>query len=149
MELTRRLPRLPERRLLTATGGLACGKTYYYKIKAVGTGSKEKISGYSKVVSGKPVPAKPSVTLASGKSKQVKVSWKKISGASGYEIYYSTKKDGSYKKAKTITSGKTVTYTQKKLKSGKKYYYSVRAYRTVNGKKVYGSYSAVKSVKVK
>lgn len=132
-----------------SNGGLACGKTYYYKIKAVGTGSKEKISGYSKVVSGKPVPAKPSVTLASGKSKQVKVSWKKISGASGYEIYYSTKKDGSYKKAKTITSGKTVTYTQKKLKSGKKYYYRVRAYRTVNGKKVYGSYSAVKSVKVK
>ncbi len=145
------------KKLATVTGektsytnsGLSCGKTYYYKIKAVGTGSKTKTSGYSNVVSGKPAPAKPSVTVASSKSKQVKVSWKKISGASGYEVYYSTKKNGSYKKAGTITKAKTVTYTQKKLKSGKTYYYKVRAYRTVNGKKVYGSYSTVKSVKVK
>ena len=37
----------------------------------------------------------------------------------------------------------------KKLKKGKRYYFKVRAYRTVNGKKVYSSYSAVKSVRVK
>ena len=36
----------------------------------------------------------------------------------------------------------------KKLKK-KKYYVQVRAYRTVNGKKIYGDWSKVKSVKVK
>ena len=39
-------------------------------------------------------------------------------------------------------------YTIKKLKK-KKYYVQVRAYRTVNGKKIYGDWSKVKSVKVK
>ena len=38
--------------------------------------------------------------------------------------------------------------TIKKLKK-KKYYVQVRAYRTVNGKKIYGDWSKVKSVKVK
>lgn len=37
----------------------------------------------------------------------------------------------------------------KKLTSNKTYYYKVRAYRTENGKRVYNSYSKVKSVKVK
>ena len=50
---------------------------------------------------------------------------------------------------KTIKSGKTVKFVNKKLKKGKKYYFKVRAYRTVSGKKVYGSYSAVKAAKAK
>ena len=39
--------------------------------------------------------------------------------------------------------------TLKKLKSGKKYYVRVKAYKTVDGKKLYGATSSVKSVKVK
>ena len=55
----------------------------------------------------------------------------------------------SLKKAK-VKNIKTNTpkYTIKKLKK-KKYYVQVRAYRTVNGKKIYGDWSKVKSVKVK
>ena len=48
-----------------------------------------------------------------------------------------------------IKKGSTVSYTDSRLKSKKNYYYKVRAYRTVNGKNVYGSYSAVKKVKTK
>lgn len=130
------------------SGGLTSGKTYYYKLKAVGMKSEQVTSDYSKKVSAKPVPEKATVTLKAGK-KQAAVSWKKVAGASGYEVFYCTKKDGSYKKVKTVTKGGMVKYTHKKLKSGRTYYYKVRAYRTVNGKKVYGSYSSVKSVKVK
>lgn len=58
-------------------------------------------------------------------------------------VYQSTKKGSGYNKVKTIKKGNTVSYTTKKLKKNKKYYYKVRAYRTVNGKKVYGAYSSV------
>lgn len=69
-----------------------------------------------------------------------------MKNAHGYEIYRSTKKKSGYKK---ITDTKKTSYKNKKLKSKKKYYYKVRAYRIVNGKKYYSSYSSVKSVKVK
>lgn len=48
-----------------------------------------------------------------------------------------------------VKSNKTVRKTISKLASGKKYYVKVRAYRTINGKKYYGNYSAVKAMKVK
>ncbi len=128
--------------------GLTSGTTCYYKLRAVGTKSEQVTGEFSKKVSAKPVPQKAAVTLKAGK-KQAAVSWEKVAGASGYEICCSTKKDGNYKKIKTVTKGSTVKYTHRKLKSGRTYYYKVRAYRTVNGKKVYGSYSSVKSVKVK
>lgn len=125
------------------------GKTYYYKVKAkVALENTTKESGYSKAVSGKAVPAKTTVRTALKNSK-VKVSWKKVSGANGYEIVRSTKKDKGYKKIKTIRKGSAKTYTDSKTKSGKTYYYKIRAYRNVNGKKVYGAYSKVVSRKVK
>ena len=125
------------------------GKTYYYKMKSVVETNKVLKSGYSKVKSAKCVPATPSVSLKSSTKKQMKVSWKKVSGASGYEIYRATSKSGKYTKVTTIKKGSTTNYTDKKLTSGKTYYYKVRAYRTVDGKKVYSSYSDIKSKKVK
>lgn len=124
------------------------GKTYYYKMKTVVKLNKEEKSGYSKVKSVKCVPAKPTVTLKAG-SKKITISWKKVSGANGYEIYRAASKKGTYKKVTTIKKGTTVTYTNKKLTKGKKYYYKVRAYRTANGKKVYSGYSEIESVKAK
>ncbi len=125
------------------------GKTYYYKVKAkVALENTTKESGYSKAVSGKAVPAKTTVKTAL-KNNKVKVSWKKVSGANGYEIVRSTQKDKGYKKIKTIKKGSVKTYTDSKTKSGKTYYYKIRAYRNVNGKKVYGAYSKVVSRKVK
>ena len=89
--------------------------------------------------------SKPKVTLKRGKKYAV-IKYKKVKNAHGYEIYRSNKKKSGYKKVATT---KKTSYKNKKLKSRKKYYYKVRAYRTVNGQKYYSSYSAVKSVKVK
>lgn len=58
-----------------------------------------------------------------------------------------TVKDGS-KPLKKDTDY-TVSYKNTKLKKGKTYYYKVRAYRMVDGKKIYGAYSSVESVKMK
>ncbi|MEY8392259.1 glycoside hydrolase family 3 N-terminal domain-containing protein [Lachnospiraceae bacterium 45-W7] len=84
---------------------------------------------------------------ASGKKKSIAVSWKKISDAEGYEISYATK--SNFKKAKKVSVGKKVSSTVKKLKAKQKYYVRVRAYKKVDGKKIYTQYSNVKTVKTK
>lgn len=128
---------------------LATGTTYYYKVRAYRTVDKKKVySSYSSVVSAKPVLKTPSVKLTLG-SKKATIKWEKISGASGYEVYRATSKSGKYSKIKTITKNSTVSYVNSSLTKNKTYYYKVRAYRTVNGKKIYSSYSVAKSVKVK
>ena len=128
---------------------LATGTTYYYKVRAYRTVDKKKVySSYSSIVSAKPVLKTPSVKLTSG-SKKATIKWEKISGASGYEVYRATSKSGKYSKIKTITKNSTVSYVNSSLTKNKTYYYKVRAYRTVNGKKIYSSYSVAKSVKVK
>lgn len=77
------------------------------------------------------------------KGKKAKVTLKKIKGVNGYQIKYSTSK--KFKKATTKTT-KKITYTIKKLSKNKKYYIKARAYRLVNKKKYYGSWSKVKKV---
>ena len=80
---------------------------------------------------------------------KLKVSYKKISGAKGYQITYSTSKKFSKKTTKTIYS-KSTAKTLSKLKKGKKYYVKVRAYKLDStGERVYGKYSKVKRLKLK
>lgn len=86
-----------------------------------------------------------SVKTTAGKKKAT-VSWKKVSGATGYQVSRATSKTGTYKTVKTTTSLK---FTNTSLTSKKTYYYKVRAYKTINGVKYYGKWSTVKSVKVK
>ena len=126
------------------------GKTYYYKIKTVvKTQNGEQTSGFSNVKSAKAVPAKTTLKAKASDAKNVKLTWSKVKGVSGYEIYRSNSKDGKYSKVKTISKGSTTSYKNGKLKKSTTYYYKIRAYRKVNGKKVYGSYSSVVSVKTK
>lgn len=91
-------------------------------------------------------PSKPVITSVSNKSRQkLVITWKKVKGAKGYELYRRTGKKGSYKKLKVIKSGSTLKYTNSKLKKGTVYYYKIRAYKyDAKGKKVYGGWSAVK-----
>lgn len=82
--------------------------------------------------------------------KRMTVSWKKDTKATGYQLTYAqNKKFTKGKKNVTISKNKTVKKTVKKLKSKKTYYVKVRAYKKVGSKKLYGAYSAVKSVKIK
>ena len=94
-------------------------------------------------------PAKVKITKAKNvKTKKLTVKWKKTSKAKGYQIQIATNKKFT-KGKKTKTLSKT-TYSFKKLKKNKYYYVRVRAYvYDSNHKKVYGSWSAVKKVKIK
>ena len=128
---------------------LTAGSTYKFKVRPyTKTEDGTTIWGaYSSVFSTATKTAKPTlktVTLSSGK---VTLAWNNVSGESGYEIYYSTSKNGTYKKMASVAANKT-SYTSSKLTAGKTYYFKVRAYKTVGDDKVYSAFSDVKSVKI-
>ena len=67
----------------------------------------------------------------------------------GFQVRYATTKkfkSGTYKTV-TLTSKSATSKALTKLKAGKTYYVKVRAYKTVDGKKIYSSWSKVKSAK--
>ena len=78
----------------------------------------------------------------------VKISWKKVSNATGYEVYRSTKQKSGFKKIKTLKGVKKVSLINGKLKRNKTYYYKVCAYKTVGKKKIYSNYSGVYKIKM-
>ncbi len=129
--------------------GLATGKTYYYKVQAFsGTGASLLRGGISPAKSA--APALNKAVLGKTKrtsAKKASLQWKKTAGASGCLVYRSTSKKGTYRLVKTIKSGKKLTYTDTGLKKNRSYYYKIKAYRTVNGKRKTGAFSAAKQVK--
>ena len=84
--------------------------------------------------------AKTNVTIKQRTATTVTLSMSKVSGAHGYSIYRSTSNNGKYTLVANVAS---TTYKDTERKSTSAYYYKVRAYKTVNGKKVYSSYSNV------
>ncbi len=119
----------------TATGtnytdkssSLSAGATYYYTVQAYAKNEDEySISDYN--TTGLKVVYRPIPSLSSASTSQsgaTKVSWKKATGASGYAVYRKPA-NGSWSRIKTTTD---TSYTDTaKLKSGKTYYYTVRAY---------------------
>ncbi len=125
----------------------ACGKAVI-TIKAAGNSNYK---AATKKVTVTVAPKK--MTLSSVKSsakKTLTVKWKRDKKADGYQIQYSTNK--KFKGAKTVDIKKnrtTSTKIKKKLKAGKRYYVRLRAYKKSGKSKICGSYSKVKSVKVK
>lgn len=87
------------------------------------------------------------LSKATGAKRSIKVKWSKQKG-DGYEVQYSTSR--SFAKKKTVTkSASTTSKNLKKLKSGTKYYVRVRVYKKIDGKKIYSSWSNVKTAKTK
>ena len=92
--------------------------------------------------------SKPSLSLKKSSSAAVKLSWDRNTAADGYCIYRSTSKSGSYKKVKTISKNNIVTWSDKKIKGGKTYYYKMRSYVKASTGNTYSGYSKVLRVKV-
>lgn len=114
---------------------------YRYFVQAV---NKDDLGVNSAILKTATKPTKPGLTAKSNGCDAV-LTWKKVTGASGYEIYMKKGKDGTFKKLdSTSASG----YTAKNLNGGNTYYFKVRAYVKVDSKKIYSDFSSTKSVKI-
>lgn len=92
-------------------------------------------------------PGKASIKAAKNTGKKkMQVVWNTVDGAEGYQIAYGLK--SNFKGAKKINAKKSSVII-KKLRKKKTYYVRVRAYKTVNGQKLYGAWSSKKKVKIK
>lgn len=129
---------------------LSPGTSYEFMVKAYGKSEWGAVlstdAGIVKVKTKLATPKISSLT-SSSKGKAV-IKWSDISGEVGYQVYYSTSKDGTYKKYGSYKDGK-LKATVSGLRSGKKYYFKVRAYDKTNNKAVFSSFSSIKSVKIK
>ena len=121
-------------------------RTIYYNHKGPGT-AKIKFTGIGQYTGSLErsfviVPKAPSLKAQAGrKSITVSSSSAKVSG---YQISYSLSRNKNFR---TVTTGKK--YKIKNLKSKKTYYIKVRAYKTVQGRKIYSSYSKLIKIRVK
>lgn len=125
------------------------GRTnFYYKVCGYKLVSgKQVVCASSSIVNMTRKPDATRLTVKAGKGKAT-VKMSKVVGATGYELYMSTSKNGKYKKIATVTKAKSVT--KKGLKKGKKYYFKAKVITKSDSKKKFiSAYSAAKSVKIK
>jgi predicted nucleic-acid-binding Zn-ribbon protein len=82
--------------------------------------------------------AKTSITSIANTSSGIKLTWKKISGATGYIVYRKTASSSKWTKVKTITKAATVSYTDKAVKSknGQKYVYKIETYKVTDSSSI-------------
>ena len=108
---------------------------------------------YTYTLSYRPTFSNTAVTKVTAAKKALKLTWKKASGSSGYQIQYSLYKNMKGAKTVTVSNAGTTSRTIKSLKSGKRYYVRVRSYKKVKvggkTKTYYGKWSGVKNAKVK
>ncbi len=127
---------------------VAFNSKYYYKVRARGAKGEKSLNSYA-------ASAKASLSRVNGfkgentASNKIKLSWDKVNGANGYTIYRASSINGEYKAVVRVTKGTTLTWTNSSLTHGRTYYYKVRAYRNVNGQRIYGDYCDIIAVKAR
>ena len=122
--------------------GLNAGEIYTYKMRAfmITEDGRKVFGAYSDEYTVAVMPESPAgIVLTKTGTGSLKMSWEAVNGAAGYQIWMAEGADGSYKIIKSVTDGST-TYTKKDLAPGTTYYFKIRAYTEVNGKKTFGAY---------
>ncbi|MFP3156366.1 hypothetical protein LQZ18_18460 [Lachnospiraceae bacterium ZAX-1] len=94
--------------------------------------------------------SKPKISkITKNNTTTITVSWGEISGATEYQVWRATSKNGTYTKLKTVKGLASTSYKDKKAIPGKAYYYKIRAcstnYKGIYGITVQSPYSAIKS----
>ena len=131
--------------------GLSAGKTYKYKVRSYirnADGTKS-YGAFSAVLNATTKLRTPNVKVVSNAKGQARISWSKVSGASGYEIYYKKSSGAKYKKLKTVNNPNIRVCTVRGMKSGDRAYFRIRAFRKNGSKKVYSSLNPLKVITVK
>ena len=123
----------------------SAGYAYYYKVKAISNVKSTANSSYSTVVKATCHCAKPVVKIALTQKGDPKLTWNAVAGASKYEVYRSTSKNGTYTKMFTTTNR---SYTNTNARAGTTYYYKVKAVSRVRST-ADSSFSAIKSIRAR
>ncbi|MGN0151437.1 MAG: leucine-rich repeat protein [Wujia sp.] len=107
------------------------GKTYYYKVAAYSGDTRSSQSVNRKVT----YVGTTTISGAVNASNGITLTWKRVSGATKYEIYRKASGASKYSRVKTITSGSTVKWTDTRAAgNGKTYqYYIVACKGSVKG----------------
>lgn len=128
---------------------LETGKTYYYQVRAYKSNSvKNGVASFSKAQKVWTIKQVVLSQITSDSKNQVTLGWKKVSKADGYAIYRSGKSNSGFEKIAVVSSGETLTYTDKDVTSGNTYYYKIAATYKIKGSAGRGSYSNVAQVPV-
>lgn len=130
--------------------GLTSGKTYKYKVRSFirrADGTRA-YGSFSTVISATTKLKTPTVKAASTGKNKARIRWSKVTGATGYQIYYSKSATKGFKKLKT-TKNTVRTLNIKGLSSGQRYFFRVRAYKRVGSKNIYSNYNSLKAITVK
>ena len=123
------------------------GLQYFYRVRAYRTvgGENQIACTVSNTASAKTKLSTTKFTkVSAGSNKSVTFTWKKADGATGYQIYRSTRKDSGYQRV--LVTKKTTAVDKVSAKTT--YYYKIRAYRKIGtGKYAYSAFSQPKAVK--
>lgn len=129
---------------------LLSGKIYYFKVYAYKKNKGNDVVLQKQSIKTATAPDKVKIQkVSSVTSSKIMITWNKVKRSAGYELWMKTGKTGKYKIVKTIKGASKLSYKVTGLKKGKTYYFKVRAYKSVDDKKVYGKTSKVKQVKLK
>lgn len=79
-------------------------------------------------------------------AKYVKISWEKVTGASGYRVYRKADGKGKYKAVAELSGKNTVTYKDTDVTPGTQYAYKIKAYKGTSSKQYSKSSKAVQTV---
>lgn len=133
---------------ISITKSITVGNTYYFKVRSYKTTPDKKTyySNFSNPIKLTPQLNKPIIKAKKYRSGVARISWKKVPGANGYALYKYNKSKKKYEYVKSVT--KLSTNTKYKLKARQSTYYKVRAYKIINGKRVYSPYSKASWVRV-
>ena len=106
---------------------LKLGATYYYKVRGYQTtATKTYYTNWSSTLSARTKLAAPSLKVLGANQSSAKLGITKVAGGTSYKIYRSTHKSKGFKHIKTTGAS---SYTNTKLKYGKRYYYKTVVYR--------------------
>ena len=135
----------------TTVAGLKPGKTYKYKVRSYTTNSQgeRSYSAASAVVTATTKLKTPAVTLKRNGTGRMRIKWTKSTNADGYEIFYKNTKSAKYRRIKKVDDVNTRICNVRGIKSGKKCYVRVRAYKKTGSTTLRSAMSKTKTIKVK
>lgn len=118
---------------------------YYIRFSNVFRSNTERYS-YTLKLQGKLAASARINSIRKVSSTKARISWNRMSNVTGYEIFRKTS-GGSYRKIATV-NGRSTSFANSGLKRRRSYYYVIRAYKVVNGVKVYSNTSAAKGIRM-